>query len=144
MEDTEPAPPTTSSTQAIAHKDTPNPLFSLFSNFLQTLNFPLLHAFFNFPPPKVAATKQEEKSVSVTLPTNEEAKVGTVKFPDSRPAVFPLKLESEELERDTNPVVLWQVYAIGGFFVLRWAWARWNERRGKKRPSDDDPAVADD
>lgn len=37
-----------------------------------------------------------------------------------------------------------QVYAIGGFFVLRWAWARWNERRGKKRPSDDDPSVADD
>lgn len=110
MEDTEPAPPPTSSTQIVAHKDTPNPLFSLFSNFLQTFNFPFLHTFFSSPPPKVAATKPEDKSVSVTVPTNEEAKVGTVKFPDSRPAVFPLKLESEELERDTNPVVLWQVF----------------------------------
>ncbi|KAM7526242.1 hypothetical protein LguiA_016144 [Lonicera macranthoides] len=109
MEDTEPEPPTTSSTQIIAHKDTPNPLFS---NFLQTLDFHLLHSFFNFPPPKVVATKQEDKSVLVTVPTNEEAKVGTVKFPNSRPAVFPLKLKSEELERDTNHVVLWQVYAI--------------------------------
>lgn len=25
-------------------------------------------------------------------------------------------------------ILLFQVYALGGFLVLKWAWARWNER----------------
>lgn len=116
----------------------PNPVFSLFSKFVQS---------FNFPPPKRETAKVVETTVVETTPMTaaavavssevEESKPATVRFPDTRPAVAPLKLEAEELEQDTNPVVLWQVYAIGGFFILRWALARWKERRAKKKPSDE-------
>lgn len=62
----------------------------------------------------------------------------------NRQTIPPLKLEAEELEQDTNPVVLWQVYTIGGFFILKWAWARWNERRANKKSTTEDPPPADD
>lgn len=31
-----------------------------------------------------------------------------------------------------------QVYVIGGFFILKWAWGRWNEHKERKKSSDDD------
>ncbi|XP_012447552.1 uncharacterized protein LOC105770761 isoform X1 [Gossypium raimondii] len=73
-----------------------------------------------------------------------------VKFSEPRPAVPPpLTLEADQTGRTSNRVILWQVYAIGGFFLLKWIWARWNERKemgSKKEASDDDeqpPAVDD-
>ncbi|XVF82840.1 hypothetical protein PTKIN_Ptkin16aG0082600 [Pterospermum kingtungense] len=61
----------------------------------------------------------------------------------------PLEFEAEEcVGRTSNPIVLWQVYAIGGFFFLKWIWARWKERKemGSKKESSDDeqPPAADD
>ncbi|XWS75259.1 hypothetical protein CRYUN_Cryun01aG0070700 [Craigia yunnanensis] len=61
----------------------------------------------------------------------------------------PLEFEAEEcVGRTSNPIVLWQVYAIGGFFLLKWIWARWKERKemGSKKESDDDeqPPADDD
>ncbi|KAG5400565.1 hypothetical protein IGI04_015172 [Brassica rapa subsp. trilocularis] len=42
----------------------------------------------------------------------------------------PLKFEAEGSSgRTSNSFVLWQVYALGGFLVLKWACARWNERK---------------
>lgn len=38
-------------------------------------------------------------------------------------------------------ILLFQVYALGGFLVLKWAWARWNERNersDKKETGEDD------
>ncbi|CAH9113530.1 unnamed protein product [Cuscuta epithymum] len=104
-----------------------NPLLSLLSAFLQLFKPP--------PSPKPAAPEETQPiSPKQELPKEEE-KPSVVKFPK---AEFPsLKLESQESETDTNPVVLWQVYAIGGFFVLKWAWSRWNERKLKKRPSNE-------
>ncbi|KAL8090311.1 hypothetical protein AgCh_039690 [Apium graveolens] len=37
----------------------------------------------------------------------------------------------------TNSLALWQASAVGGYFILRWAWAKWNEQRTKKKSSDD-------
>lgn len=36
---------------------------------------------------------------------------------------------------------LFQVYALGGFLVLKWAWARWNERN---ETGDKNEATGDD
>ncbi|KAL3838228.1 hypothetical protein ACJIZ3_022819 [Penstemon smallii] len=64
-----------------------------------------------------------------------------VTFPKRTEDFASLKLEpeTEDAERSTNPLLLWQVYAIGGAFILRWAWTRWNERKGQKKPDDGPP-----
>ncbi|KAK2998221.1 hypothetical protein RJ639_024173 [Escallonia herrerae] len=127
---------------AIVRKDDqPNtkqqlPLFSLFSKALQP--------FIAAPPPPTGAAPKPATDVLETCPKaankySDEPKPNGVKF--IRSTVPPLKLEAEIEGRETNPALLWQVYAVGGFFILRWVWARWNERR---RPSDENPAPEDD
>ncbi|XP_006485233.1 uncharacterized protein LOC102626912 isoform X2 [Citrus sinensis] len=72
-----------------------------------------------------------------------------VKFLDPKPiAPPPMKLEVEDSEQ--NPAARYLVYALGGFLVMRWIWARWQERkeRSGKKDSDDknesSPADEDD
>ncbi|CAI9296193.1 unnamed protein product [Lactuca saligna] len=126
----------------------PNPLLSVISKFTKFVNS-------RFPPPPTAekdVVKVETESKgsgdsifrSSEVVEPEVSKPVVVRFPDARTTtVPPLKVEAEELEQDTNPVVLWQVYAIGGFFVLRWVLARWKERRAnKKKPSNEDSPPA--
>ncbi|XP_020253294.1 uncharacterized protein LOC109830451 [Asparagus officinalis] len=51
----------------------------------------------------------------------------------------PLKIETLEESNDTNPSNMWQVYALGGFMVARWLWAKYKERKNGERgegPSD--------
>ncbi|KAK1396559.1 hypothetical protein POM88_006422 [Heracleum sosnowskyi] len=111
----------------------PNPFISLFTNFTK---------FFNFPQPK----SNPEPKVAQTAPVaeNTKSKAPVVATFPNKQTVAPLKLEAEDLEKTTNPVVVWQVYAIGGFFVLKWAWARYNERRARKKTNDEDPPPADE
>lgn len=40
-------------------------------------------------------------------------------------------------------LAFFQVYALGGFLVLRWIWARWKERRPKDESSGE-PSAGDD
>ncbi|KAI7730049.1 hypothetical protein M8C21_020000 [Ambrosia artemisiifolia] len=112
----------------------PNPLSSLISKFTQIINF-------HFPPPPPKKVETESKAAGNTVVRSgdaaEESKPVTVKFSDARPnTVAPLKVEAEE--KDTNPVFIWQVYAIGGFFILRWVLTRWNERKANKKSSKED------
>ncbi|XXG63006.1 hypothetical protein AAC387_Pa05g1280 [Persea americana] len=68
------------------------------------------------------------------LTTEDEAgKQGptSVTLPVSRQDYPSLKLEVEESDEDMNPRNMWQVYALGGFLVLRWIWARWRERKSR-------------
>ncbi|KAL9419207.1 hypothetical protein AB3S75_037042 [Citrus x aurantiifolia] len=72
-----------------------------------------------------------------------------VKFSDPKPIdPPPMKLEVEDSEQ--NPAARYLVYALGGFLVMRWLWARWQERkeRSGKKDSDDknesSPADEDD
>ncbi|KAL2554784.1 hypothetical protein Fot_08403 [Forsythia ovata] len=120
-----------------------NPILSFVSNILQ---------LFKPPAPKKNSTiisnvSESDPSKNVP-PVNEtvvedESKPAVVNFP--RQTLAPLKLEAEAEggEQNTNPVILWQVYAIGGFFILRWAWKRWNERKGDKKSSDEHPPAQD-
>ncbi|XP_010553477.1 PREDICTED: uncharacterized protein LOC104823559 [Tarenaya hassleriana] len=68
----------------------------------------------------------------------EDRSVARVSFPYSHPKfVEPLEAEAEfSSGRTSNSVVLWQVYALGGFLVLRWVWARWNERKERRNKKD--------
>nr|CAA56654.1 E24 ASN [Spinacia oleracea] len=61
-----------------------------------------------------------------------------VRFPATQPEVAPLKLENEDAQEDTNPLILWQIYALGGFIVLKWAWGKWQERKANNGSSGED------
>ncbi|KVI05087.1 hypothetical protein Ccrd_016608 [Cynara cardunculus var. scolymus] len=110
-----------------------NPLFSIISKFTQVFNL-------RFPPspPPPPAKKDVVKVERVSKGSGdavlhgsevaEESKLVTVRFPEARTTtVAPLKLEPEEVEQGTKPVVLWQ-----------WVLGRWKERRAKKKSSDED------
>ncbi|XP_010243285.1 PREDICTED: uncharacterized protein LOC104587387 [Nelumbo nucifera] len=82
-----------------------------------------------FPP-----SKQETNVVSVATDIVEESKAQKpdfVRFPDVRTEYPPLKLEDDEVVQESSSRNMWQVYALGGFMILRWIWARWKERRDK-------------
>ncbi|XP_076957314.1 uncharacterized protein LOC143632772 [Bidens hawaiensis] len=116
-----------------------NPFTSLLSQFTQVIsNFRLPF----LPPPKkdvVVKVETEKKAVVRGGEVTEVTKSTTVTFPDgNKKSVTPLKLESEGAEQETNPVVLWQVYVIGGFFILKWAYGRWNEHKERRKQSKDD------
>ncbi|KAL0755854.1 hypothetical protein YC2023_102047 [Brassica napus] len=77
---------------------------------------------------------------------DKETQNSTVSFPYNPPkSTEPLKLEAEPSSGSTsNSLVIWQVYALGGFLVLKWAWARWNERNQTSDKKEDDDADGDD
>ncbi|KAE8701521.1 putative Aspartate/glutamate/uridylate kinase family protein [Hibiscus syriacus] len=119
-----------------------NPLgpINFFSMFPKLdLKFPL----FNQPlkKPQVSVTKEEE----IEIPKPPSLFLG-----NRRKVPQPLEFEAEEcLGRTSNPIVLWQVYAIGGIFLVKWIWARWKERKemGSKKESpdeDEQPPAVDD
>ncbi|KAL0921098.1 hypothetical protein M5K25_008134 [Dendrobium thyrsiflorum] len=56
-----------------------------------------------------------------------------VVFPRQIIDLPPLKLEVEDSFEDMNPRNMWQVYALGGFMLAKWIWARWKERRGNSQ-----------
>ncbi|OMO95454.1 hypothetical protein CCACVL1_05405 [Corchorus capsularis] len=98
--------------------------------------------FFNQNSKKLepSVVKKEEE---IQVPKPPSVFIGNrQKFPP------PLEVEAEEsVGRTSNPVILWQVYAVGGFFILKWIWARWKERKemgSKKESSDDEQPPAND
>ncbi|KAJ0101193.1 hypothetical protein Patl1_05964 [Pistacia atlantica] len=113
--------------------------------------FELKLPFFNKQPKQVESVGVKEGQKTSVESENVSVKPSLVRFPDSARQIIPARLEFEAEEpagRTSNPVVLWQVYALGGFLVLRWVWARWKERKeraAKKDSSDDnDDTPADD
>ncbi|XP_021295909.1 uncharacterized protein LOC110425343 [Herrania umbratica] len=113
----------------------PKNIFSMLPKI--ELKFP----FFKQPSKNPEASVQKEEEVETLKPPS--VFIGNLqKFPP------PLEMEAEEcIGRTSNPIVLWQVYAIGGFFFLKWIWARLKERKemgGKKESSDDEQSPADD
>ncbi|XP_037495047.1 uncharacterized protein LOC105648357 isoform X2 [Jatropha curcas] len=74
-------------------------------------------------------------------------KPDVVRFADPKPVTPPpLKLYNEELEKRSHPLILFPVYALGGFLILKWVWARLKERneRAKKESSGDDNRSSDE
>ncbi|XP_008232032.1 PREDICTED: uncharacterized protein LOC103331200 [Prunus mume] len=120
----------------------PKNLFSLFPKF--KLQFPFLKQ-----ESKAGVAVEDEPTKAVAGDEGLESKTqkpDTVRFPKAQLVVPPpVAVENEEPSTKTsNPIILWQVYAIGGFLVLRWIWARWNERRDRKEGSSDDERSSPD
>ncbi|GMY23161.1 chloroplast outer envelope [Fagus crenata] len=117
----------------------PMNLFSLFPKF--KLDIPFLKQ-----EPKVEVVVKKEVKKEIVVVVGDEGKEDTntkpdvVKFSERKPLIPPpLAIEAEESSAKTsNPFILWQVYALGGVIVLKWIWARWQERRAQKGSSDDD------
>ncbi|KAJ9553739.1 hypothetical protein OSB04_017784 [Centaurea solstitialis] len=115
----------------------PNPFVSIISKFTEVFNS-------RFPPPAsekkdvVVKVEKERKVAGGEVVVVEESKPVTVRFPEAPTTTVAPPLKEEVVERDRKPVVLWQVYAIGGFFILKWALGRWKEHRANKKPSDQD------
>ncbi|KAJ9684758.1 hypothetical protein PVL29_016970 [Vitis rotundifolia] len=121
------------------HPKAPNPFFSLFQNLVKNLPLPKFEA-----KQRVADSGQEGQGEGEGEVISSK-KVDVVRFSEKRPIIPPpLKLEAEESDNSSSPTVLWQVYALGGFIILKWAWARWNERRNKNGASDGEPSVGED
>ncbi|CAL9118068.1 unnamed protein product [Musa textilis] len=93
---------------------------------------------------------ESEQQAIAARPAREEERHGTmnpsptmiVTFPDAarrRAQSFPppLRLDGEESTEDMSHGNMWQVYALGGFMILRWIWAHWRERRDRGKSNED-------
>ncbi|KAG7560561.1 hypothetical protein ISN45_Aa05g020790 [Arabidopsis thaliana x Arabidopsis arenosa] len=100
-----------------------------------------LFSFLQPKPPPATIDANAPKPTGEKEP--QKSTYETVSFPYNPPKTAePIKFEAEPSPgRTSNSVILWQVYALGGFLVLKWAWARWNERNER---SDKNEATGDD
>ncbi|KAL6503683.1 hypothetical protein OROGR_025606 [Orobanche gracilis] len=116
-----------------------NPLLVYLLNLFGSIKLPFPQKNKNGKLESASGSSQAEEPIMVKPDNveNEIIKPSVVTFP--RQSFVPLKLEGEAEgdERSTNPVILWQVYAIGGFYILKWAWTRWNEQKGQKKSDED-------
>ncbi|KAL8518140.1 hypothetical protein ACS0TY_009480 [Phlomoides rotata] len=122
-----------------------NPIIVFFANLLAGIKLPFVQEKNGAAAsePAVEISKVEEPVKMVEISKVEDETPSVVTFP--RQSFEPVKLEAEadDGQKSTNPMLLWQVYAIGGFLVLRWGWTRWNERKGKKKSEDEPPPTQD-
>ncbi|KAI4384071.1 hypothetical protein MLD38_009839 [Melastoma candidum] len=113
--------------------------------FLQNFRFP----FPNFQKKKKEAEKVVGEVVRVIEEEEVEKSPGLIRFTRRKeiesPGSTQLKVEVEEDQtgKTSNPLVLWQVYALGGFLILRWVWGRWQERKARKGSDDQNPDPQD-
>ncbi|KAM2004032.1 hypothetical protein ACFX15_027527 [Malus domestica] len=110
----------------------PKNLFSLFPKF--NLQFPFLKQ-----EPEGVVVADEPRKADEGTESNIQKPV-VVSFPKAQVAAPPpVAVEYEEpITKTSNPIIFWQLSALGGYLVLRWIWARWQERRDKKDGSSDD------
>ncbi|CAN1318922.1 hypothetical protein LINPERPRIM_LOCUS31020 [Linum perenne] len=102
-------------------------------SFLPKFNLP--NPFFNqaAETAKTASPSTDMPIAAVVGETEKEIetpKPSVVRFPNARSVVpLPMEVEIEESSHKThNPV-----YAMGGFLILKWVWARWNERKERAK-----------
>ncbi|KAE8682029.1 putative Aspartate/glutamate/uridylate kinase family protein [Hibiscus syriacus] len=104
--------------------------------------------------PKLPFNRKRSVEVAIQKKPNEKQSGGddekisknnkaadVVKFSEPWQAVPPpLTLEADVSGTTSNKIILWQVYAIGGIFLVKWIWARWKERKemGSKKESPDE------
>ncbi|XP_074311119.1 uncharacterized protein LOC141646992 [Silene latifolia] len=117
--------------------------------FVFLCNIPkfLLNALMNFTNNKqqnaenIESVKNVEEEETV-VPLSNFTTPDVVRFPLVKHDVPPIKIEGDDIKDDTNPIILWQVYALGGYIILKWAWGKWQERQAKAKedsPDEDDP-----
>ncbi|KAM1140041.1 hypothetical protein ACFX13_040869 [Malus domestica] len=112
----------------------PKNLFSLFPKF--KLQLPFLKQ----EPEAASVVVAEEPRKPEEGTESKTPKPVIVSFPKAQVvAPPPVAVECEDpITKTSNPIILWQLSALGGYLVLRWLWARWQEKRDKKDGSSDD------
>ncbi|KMT13133.1 hypothetical protein BVRB_4g086750 [Beta vulgaris subsp. vulgaris] len=120
---------TTETSDAPSQKP-PNPFL-----FLSLIPKLILKPFANFNNNNNNNDNESDKSVKRVDSEGSKTKTpDVVRFPVTQKSeVPPLKVENEDAQEDTNPIVLWQVYALGGFIILKWAWGKWQERKASAK-----------
>ncbi|ESW15828.1 hypothetical protein PHAVU_007G105600 [Phaseolus vulgaris] len=124
-------------------KHSPPNLFSLFPKIHFQFPFLPLQPQPSPPPPPPQSNPRDEapnlKSNVVRFPKTQAALVS------STPLQAEIDASNSPAARTTNPLLLWQIYALGTIAISTWVWARWNERKGRggspgdeRRPSDND------
>ncbi|KAL6124721.1 hypothetical protein ACLB2K_077232 [Fragaria x ananassa] len=125
-------------TEIVSKQDSPQKpinLFTLFSNFKPQFPF---------------WKQQQPKPVEHEASSTDSQKPVSVRFPKAQPVVPTVASEVEEpMTKTSHPIIVWQVYALGGFLVLKWIWARWQERKeqkedGKEESFDDEQSSVDE
>ncbi|OAY38939.1 uncharacterized protein LOC110623931 [Manihot esculenta] len=118
----------------------PKNLFSFLKRF--GLKLPVFNEDKKAPSKSVVKDEAEMAVGGDGEADNTKQRPNFVRFPNAHPIIPPpLDIELEESSGKThNPVIIWQVYALGGFIILKWVWARWKERkeRAKKASPDND------
>ncbi|CAN0826164.1 hypothetical protein LINGRAPRIM_LOCUS2184 [Linum grandiflorum] len=96
-------------------------------SFLSKFNLP--NPFFN-PAAQTASPSSDLPTSAVVGEEIDAPKPNVARFPNARPVVPPhMEVEVEESSHRThNPV-----YAMGGFIIVKWVWARWNERKERAK-----------
>ncbi|GFQ00350.1 hypothetical protein PHJA_002179000 [Phtheirospermum japonicum] len=121
-----------------------NPILVFFTNLFSAIKLPFPQKNKKNDGAKIEPAAAEPIRIQPAEVENESNnKAAVVTFPRHTYAPLKLEAEAEGAERTTNPVILWQVYAIGSYYILRWAWIKWNERKGQNR-SDNEPPPARD
>ncbi|OAY38938.1 hypothetical protein MANES_10G054600v8 [Manihot esculenta] len=113
----------------------PKNLFSFLKRF--GLKLPVFNEDKKAPSKSVVKDEAEMAVGGDGEADNTKQRPNFVRFPNAHPIIPPpLDIELEESSGKThNPV-----YALGGFIILKWVWARWKERkeRAKKASPDND------
>lgn len=83
---------------------------------------------------------EEQQGANIDNNSDESTRQGpiAVSFPRTHPQLPPLKLEVEDGREGMEPRNMWQVYAFGGFLIVRWLWARWQERKARRKGEGED------
>ncbi|KAK2403920.1 hypothetical protein P8452_09777 [Trifolium repens] len=115
------------------------PIFPFFPNF----NFNFQIPQFPFPPKHHRHDDGgDDKNKETPKLQSEGAQHGpnVVTFPKSQQVVVVPSPESDgqNKTKTTNPVIIYQAYAIGAYFLARWIWARWDEKKGRGGSPDDE------
>ncbi|CAN0826160.1 hypothetical protein LINGRAPRIM_LOCUS2184 [Linum grandiflorum] len=98
--------------------------------------FPFFPDFrFQFPNPLHRKPQPSHRIVASddrTVSSSSDGKPDALKFTERKPSPAPpLRLEVDE---PSNPLITYSVvYAMGGFIIVKWVWARWNERKERAK-----------
>ncbi|KAH9609197.1 hypothetical protein KSS87_002233 [Heliosperma pusillum] len=98
----------------------------------------LLNALMNFNNKKQQNAENDEsvkrvdvdEQETVIVPLSNFTTPDVVRFPLVKHDVPPIKIQGDD------------VYALGGYIILKWAWGKWQERKAKAKedsPDEDDP-----
>ncbi|KAI5072257.1 hypothetical protein GOP47_0012363 [Adiantum capillus-veneris] len=94
-------------------------------------------AWFGLGQHRDAESQPKHENTEEAALTKAPAAPTVVRLPRASIQVAPISHTVDE-SADQGSKNLWQVYALVGFMVVRWLWARWKERTDARSDAEDD------